>query len=196
MPLVCTIELSKVDGITITVDNADGKILQTIVMNGTSIVTTVKGNEKTSKITQLQDQVKIEVKDFIIEAETITCTSTGATAHKSEDTLSIESTKDMTVTSSAKLTATATADAKLTSSAKVDIEATADATFKGLNMTVEGTTATKLKGAQVEVAGTGKVDMKGPMIKVAADAKLDLEGAMLTLKGQMETFQGSMVKIG
>ncbi len=196
MPLVCTIELSKTDGITIKVENADDSITQTIVMNGTSIVTTVQGSEKTSKITQLQDQVKIEVKDFILAAETITCTSTGATSHKSEDTLAIESTADMTVTSGAKLTANVTGDAAVNGDAKIDIVAAGDATMKGANATVEGQTKATLKGAQVEVKGDSKVDATAPMIKLDASGKLDLKGAMVTVDGQMDMLKGSLVKIG
>lgn len=197
MPLVCRIKLSKTDGVTLEVENAEGKITQTILMDGTSIITTVKGEEDTSKITQIAGQIKIEAKAFVLEAETITCKSTKASSLKSEDTFTLESTKDMTITSQAKLKAEATQDISLKStSAKVDVEATQDATLKGLNVVVQGTAGATLKGAQTKVEGSATTDVKGPAVKVVADAKLDLEGALLELKGQMSTVGGSIIKIG
>ena len=199
MPLVCTIELSKTAGVTITVENADDKINQTVVMNGTSIVTTVKGNDATSKITQLQDQVKIEVKDFILEAETITCTSTKATSHKSEDVFAVESTKDMTLKSAAKLTEEAAEDVSIESTGgKVSLEASSDLTAKGgAKATLEaGTDATLKAGTKAAIKGGSGFEVKGPSGKVAADATLDVEGAVLNLKGDMESLKGSMIKIG
>ena len=59
--LVCTVELSKTDGVTITVKNEKGKITQTVVMDGTSIKTQVKGDKHTSLITQMQNSVVTKV---------------------------------------------------------------------------------------------------------------------------------------
>src|SRR5215203_2452067 len=103
MPLVCTVEMSKDSGISIKVENADGGITQTITMDGTTLTMTVAGEDETSTFTQKADSIAIKCKDFSIEASnTITCTSTKATTHKSDDTVTIQSAKDMTLTSSAK----------------------------------------------------------------------------------------------
>ncbi len=197
MPLVCTIELSKTAGATITVENADDGITQTIVMNGTSIVTTVKGEEETSVITQIQDQIKVVVKDFIIEAETITCTSTGITSHTSEDELKLTSTKDMTFTSSANYTNEVTDDVTINSGGKTDITATGDLTGKGANATIQASTDATLKGGgNATVQATSAATLKGSTADVKADIGATVKGATVTLDGSMDTIKGSLIKLG
>src|SRR5437773_9450972 len=111
--LVCTVELNVTGGITVTIDNPDGKIKQTMAFNGTTIVTTVADTgdtSKTSTITQKTDAVEIKCKNFKVEAETIDCKSTKTTKHTSEDTFDIKATKDCTVTGDAKIVLKATGD--------------------------------------------------------------------------------------
>jgi hypothetical protein len=47
--LVCSIELSKTAGMTLTVTNSKDKITQTVVINGTTLVMTVKGEQSTAE---------------------------------------------------------------------------------------------------------------------------------------------------
>ena len=77
--LVCRIELDKEEGLILTVENDDESIVQTIVMNGTSITSTVEGSKDSSSITQTQDSVFMKCSNFVLNAETITCKSTKAT---------------------------------------------------------------------------------------------------------------------
>lgn len=197
MPLVCTIELSKTEGATITVENADGKITQTIVMNGTSIVTTVKGEEETSVVTQTADQIKVTVKDFILEAETVTCTSTGLTSHTSEDEFKVTSTKDLTVTSQANYTHDVTDDATINAGGKATIEASGDFTAKGSNATVEASSNATLKaGSNASVEAGSDATVSGMNAELAADIGATVSGGTVTLDGDMDTVKGSMIKLG
>jgi hypothetical protein len=188
--LVCTVELSKETGISIKVENADGKITQTITMDGTTLTLTVAGEQETSTFTQKADSIAIKCKDFSIEASnTITCTSTKATKHQSDDTLTLQSAKDMTLTSSAKLVQSADSDVTL---AGANIKATAQsaASLKGLTAEVTGDTSLTLKG-------TTKVDMSGAQVAIKADAQLGAESSgMATLGGSLTTIKGTLINAG
>ncbi len=72
--LVCRIELNKTDGITITVEDADADITQTVVLDGSSITITSTGAE-TSTIVQKPDSIEMTCKTFKLDAATIQCTS-------------------------------------------------------------------------------------------------------------------------
>ena len=197
--LVCKIELDKVKGITVQVDNADDQITQTVVMDGTSITITVKGPQETSTFVQKQDSIVVTVKDLTFDTDTITMKSKGVSQWTSQDTLTVKSTKDMTFTSSAKLTQTATSDAKLASSANVAIEATSKLAMKG-NMGAEMVTSggeAKVDGVTLKLAGKTTAEMSGAMTKVTATGKLDLEASgMANLKGSITSVGGALVKLG
>jgi len=120
--LVCRVELDKQKGLILTVENKEGKITQTAVLDGESITLTSKGEKETSTITQKPDSITIKCKDFTLESETITCKSTKDTLHKSEQKFDLQSTKDMTLKSSAKYTADATGDVSV-SGKKVAVSA-------------------------------------------------------------------------
>lgn len=216
--LICSIELSKTAGMTLSVKQSDDSLTQTVVINGTTIVVTIKnkaankkttitqtlesfefkvqGESDTSTITQKADLVKIECKNFVVESETITVHSKKNTSFQADKKYSVTSTEDMEFTASGKLTAKSTKDMALTSSAKLDAKATADATIKGNNATLEGQMKTTVKG------GTG-LDLKAAQITGTADAKLEMAGPMTnigknmtTISGQMVKIEGTLVKIG
>lgn len=193
--LVCRIELSKTKGIIVTVDNEDGKITQTLVMDGTSITTTCKGQEDTSTITQKSDSIAVKCKTFTLEAETITCHSTKDTSHKSDQKYDIESTQDMTLKSGADIKATASSTAKV-SAPTVTLAADNKASLSGNTTSVSGTQKAEVSGMQLSLSGTTKAEMSGLSVKVAADAALNLEGNLTTLKGSITNVQGSLVKLG
>src|SRR3569832_1658239 len=111
--LVCTITLDKEKGACVEILNEEGKITQTIEMDGTTLTITVKGEQETSTIIQKDASIAIKCKTFTLDAETITCTSTKASLHESKDTFTIKSTKDMTLESQAKLVESAVNDASL-----------------------------------------------------------------------------------
>src|SRR5512140_2745539 len=129
--LVCTIELDKVKGVTVKVEDPDGQITQTITMDSKSITTEMKNSSATSTIVQKAESVTVTCQDFKVDADTITLLSKKDSKWTSQQKLTVESTQDMTFTSSAKLTQSATQDAKLSSSAKVTVEATSDLALQG-----------------------------------------------------------------
>ncbi|MBU2451942.1 MAG: hypothetical protein KJ668_01355, partial [Proteobacteria bacterium] len=93
--LVCRVELHKKNGIIITVENKDADIIQTMVLDGNSITTTNAGADETSVITQTSDSITIQCKDFLLDAETITCQSSGDTVHKSDNNFKAKSSAAM-----------------------------------------------------------------------------------------------------
>jgi hypothetical protein len=195
--LVCRIELDKDKGITLTVENKDGQITQTAVMNGESITFTSKGEQETSTITQKPDSVVIKCKDFTLETETITCKSTKDTLHQSDQKFDIKSTQDMTLTSKAKLTEKAASDANL-SGMKVTVSAKDKAEISGLNTAVKATTKMEMEGLTLAIKGTGQAEMEGgASLKVSSKGMLNLESTgVTTLKGSMTNIQGTLVKLG
>lgn len=193
--LMCRVELNKADGITITVQNDEGKITQTVVMDGTTMILTCKGESDTSTITQVCDGVTVKCKNFTVDSETIL----------------LKSTKDTTAEVGGKTAVTSTGDISMSSDAKVATKATGDWTAEGMNLTAEGKTKATLKGTETTVQGTSKatltaaqaavngdakLDVSSAMIKVASSAMLTLEGQMTSLKGQMTTVSGQMVTLG
>ncbi len=160
--LVCRVELDKTKGIVLTVENNEGNITQTIVMDGTSITTTVKGQNDTSTITQKGDSIQIDCKSFTVNAETITCKSTGATSH--------ESGQDFTIKSSQKLNASATSDAKISA----------------MNTAIESTSESKISGMTVKISGSASAELKGPSLTVEATGMMDLKSSgIVNLKGSI-----------
>jgi predicted secreted protein len=195
--LVCRIELNKTDkkGITITVENADGKITQTMQMDGTSIITKVKGDKETSTITQKQDSIVIKCKDFKLDAETITCISSKATKHTSKDIYSVTSTKDLSLTSKAKIAGKATQDVTI-DGMNVVIKAKTDAKIDATNFKANAKMKADIAGTQVKVAGTAQVEVSGPQAKFAGNVMTEVGGGATTMiKGGMIQVQG-MVKAG
>ena len=197
--LVCKVELDKQKGITVTVDNEDGKITQTVTMDGTTLTIKVKGEQDTSTWTQKADSIAIKCKTFTLDAETITCTSDKATKHESKDIFSVKSAKDMTLKTDAKLTAEATQDMSH-AGMNVKIEAKQAVSIKGptgVKIEAPGGEA-KMEGLTLALKGNTGAKLEGLKVDVKADTMLNAEGgAMATLKGGgMTNVTGSLVKIG
>ena len=136
--LVCRVELDKTKGLILTVENGQDKITQTIVMDGTSITTTVKGQSETSKITQKDSSIQIDCKSFTLNADTIQCKSKGATSHESGQNLEIKSSKN------------------------INVSATGDTKMKAMNTDLESTSESKISGMTVKISGKASAEVKGP----------------------------------
>lgn len=160
--LVCRVELDKKKGIVLTVENAEGKITQTVVMDGTKITTSVKGSSETSTIIQKEDSIHIDCKAFTLNAETIKCISTKETLHKSGQDFEIKSTNN------------------------VNVSATNAAKYTAMNTTMESTSESKVSGITLKLSGTASAELKGPSITVEATGILDLKSSgIVNLKGTM-----------
>lgn len=196
--LVCKVELDKQKGITVTVENADGKITQTVTMDGTTLTIKVQGESDTSTITQKADSIAIKCKTFTLDAETITCKSEKATLHQSSDTFDIKSTKDLTIQSQAKIVEKATQDMAL-SGMNVEVKASQALTAKGpTGVTIQAAGGeAKVQGLSLALKGDTGAKLEGLKVDVKADTMLNAEGgAMATLKGQLTNVSGSLVKLG
>jgi hypothetical protein len=163
--LVCRIELDKKKGMVLSVENSDGKILQTIVMDGTQIASTVKGSDRTSTIIQKEDGIHIECQTFSLAAETIKCVSRQETIHESGQGFTIRSQADF------------------------NVFAQGQAIYKAMNSSLESSAETEVKGLRLKFSGDSSAEMKGPRITVEATGMMELKSGGLT------TLQGSMVNI-
>ena len=215
--LICTIELNKTTGTTVTVKDEDGKITQTVIMDGksitlkvlkeddkkfssimmdhTQIVATVKGDE-TSTVTQVHDTITTKVKNFILDAETIKVTSSKTSAWTAEDTMTVKVTKALSVSTSDALTVKSTKDTSVTSSAKMTLKSTDDLSASGKNVKLtadmafnaKGGTKAEVAAAQISIKGDAKVEVAAPVTEVGDTS--------VTIKGAMVKVQGSIVQIG
>jgi hypothetical protein len=189
--LVCTVELDKVAGITVTVQNDDDSITQTVAMNGTSITLTVKGSDATSTITQTSTTVSVACNVFeVTAAETITMKSTKASTYQSDDTMTVKSAKDMTITSDKDISESGT-NVSVTGNTKIALSG-------GGQSTVDLTSsAAKIASLEVDASGTSKVSVSGAQVEIKADATLNAESTgTATLKGSLTNVQGQLVNLG
>ena len=167
--LVCRIELDKEKGVLLTVENGDDQITQTIVMDGTSITTTVKGSKEPSTITQKQDSIAMVCKTFTLDADTITCRSKEKTLHESGQ------------------------DFDITSGKNLNVSAKSSAEYKAKDTTIESTSKTEIKGGTLVLSGTASAELKGASIKLDAQGLLDLvAGGAATLKGAVVNIKGKL----
>jgi phage gp45-like len=155
--LVCRVELDKTKGIVLTVENGQDAITQTIVMDGTSITTTV---------IQKDGSIHIDCKTFTLNAETITCKSTNKTHHESGQDFEIKSTSNVNVA--------ATGDAKYTA-LNTTMESTSETKVSGITLKLSGTASAELKGPSITLDATGIMDLKSSGI-------VNLKGTVVNIK--------------
>lgn len=181
--LVCTLEMSKERGVTITVVNADDGITQTVTLDGTSLTLKVVGKSDQSSLTQTAEAIRIACKDF----EVVASNSIVGTA---ANTIDLESTKgDTTMTSGANWVQSAIDDSKI-SATNVKVEASSAATIGGATA---GLSATQ----SLSLTGTAEATMSGGSVTVSADGTMSLKSTgTATLEGSMTTIKGSLIKAG
>jgi hypothetical protein len=139
--LVCRIELNKQSGITVTVENADGQITQTIHLDGNAITTTCKGTMDstvitqrpntiiteckgaiaTSTITQVADAITIKCNNFTVDAQEILCKSLFNTKHQSMQKFEANSLLDMQLQSATQLKLIAGVQAQMQAGVTADV---------------------------------------------------------------------------
>ncbi len=187
--LVCRVELHKKNGIIVTVENNDDNIIQTMVFDGKTITTTNAGADETSTITQTPDSITIKCKDFLLDADTITCKSKGTSVHESKDTFKITSSKDMTFDSGANLKVNAKSDMKL-SAQSIDASASpSDVKISGTNVKVTAKMNAGIDSKNLDMNGSIGAKMNGGLVDVTGQ-KTNISGSALT------TIAGGIIKIG
>lgn len=186
--LVCRVELHKKKGIIITVENSDDEILQTMVLDGTSITTTCEGDE-TSTITQTPDSITIQCKDFLLEADTITCQSSSDTVHKSDGKFEASSAAAMELSAGAALKASAKAAMNLSGNKIQAAASPGDVTISGTNVNTSAKVKAAVDSKTLELKGSISAKMEGGLV--------DVKGTKTTLEGSaLATIAGALIKIG
>lgn len=215
---VCTFELNKTGGITVKLVNKNKQITQTVTLDGTaltlkydnaqtqksstvtqkeeSVVTEVKDQTNTSTLTQKADSLKVVCKTFEVDAETLTLKSSKDTSHQATGKYTVTAQDDLSVTGSKNGTVKTTQN--------LNLEATQNLTAKATqNLNLEGLEASLKAQTKASVNGQTQVEIKGLQIGASAQAALTLEGeitsvgkSLTTVKGQMVSVQGTLVKLG
>jgi|APCry1669190288_1035285.scaffolds.fasta_scaffold03000_4 hypothetical protein len=195
MSLECQIELDKKGGIKITVIDADGNKSQTIEMDGSQLVLTVKDQSNTSTITQKPDQITIKCDKFMIDAKEITTKSSEATKMTADGTMDLTSTQNMTLKSSQDAEVSATANLNLKGQI-VKAAGQAQAELSAPQVSVKADAAVSVEGATASVQGKTTCDVKGLMVSLKGDTVTQVEGLMTTVKGQLTNVNGTLVNLG
>ena len=216
--LSCVVELSKTAGITVKVHDDAGKIQQSLVMNGLTIVTTIegkthksiitqkeksltfqinKGSKVLSKVHQEEEDITIDCTKFKLNAETIALNSKKDTTIIAKGKLSETSTKDMTFTSKAKGTMTSTKAMLVKSkSNKITVQGSTNALVKGNNAKLQGTMNAVVKGGTSAKMEAASVTVKGSATAKVSSPATTVGDAMTTIKGAVVKVQGALVKLG
>ena len=190
------VTMDKVTGTTVTVEYPEKKTTQTILMDGTQLMLKVQGEKDTSTYTQVADTITIEAKNINLKAETYKVTSSKTSSWQADDTLTMGSKKDMSISTDENLTVKAAKDGKLDAK-DVTITAQSGAAFKGTDTKVDGTSSLSASGATMTLEGKTTGTMKGATLEVNASASLTCKSsAIATFKGQMTNIEGSLIKIG
>lgn len=214
----CKIELSKTDGITISIRDlsqpdqvyklvkmtGDSLVIQTSKLGSTatitqtesSVVTEVKNAQASTKIEQGPEEVKVTCKKWTVNAETISMTSSQDTSVTASGACSLTSTKDFkvntqagcTVTSTGAMTLDATGASTIKSAAKLDVQAPNIALTADASFKATSSGALNLEGGAVSVKGSMRAELDSPSTTVGS--------AMTTVSGQIVSISGSLVKLG
>ena len=145
--LVCTIELDKNAGLTVTIANADASTTQTIRLNGVTLELKVAGPGGTSTFTQSAEKIAIVCKQFEVKAEeTIALHSVGASSWQSDRSIALSGTEKIGLSTPGSLTLEGQQMANL-SSAQTTVKA--DAVLK-----LESSALASLKAQMTQVQGS------------------------------------------
>jgi hypothetical protein len=216
MTLNCYIDLDKESGLTLTVKDLLGTVTQTVEMNGTKIIITVKGLTSTSTITQSEDTLELKLagpaqnstvtqkadsvvvkcSNFEVDADAITLKSMADTSVSATQNLKLSSTQNMELSSTQKLTASSVQDMSLSATQGLSMSATGDAQLTGQNVSVSGLVKASLAG-NTEVAISGlKVAVKGDTQVDVTAPITNLGETMTSVKGQLVKIEGALIKLG
>ena len=125
--LLCRVELNKNSGITITVDNSNGEICHTMIINDNAITLRSESANNTSVITQTPEKIAINCKAFELKADTIVCDS--------ETTTQLSAGEDF----------------KVTSNSNINLTANQSADIKGSNINLTGSAEIKAQAAIINL---------------------------------------------
>ncbi len=140
--LICTVELDKVAGLTVTIENASASTTQTIKIDGLTIELKVKGPGGASTFTQSADKIAIVCKQFEVTAEqTIALKSTGASTWHSDQSIALDAPQQVSASTVGTLSLQGT-QTTVKADAALQLESAAAATLKGQLIGVQGNLVT------------------------------------------------------
>ncbi|MCG8471652.1 MAG: hypothetical protein MI742_07325 [Desulfobacterales bacterium] len=168
--LKCRLELSKKGGLTITAEDPDEKLIQSIVMDGKSITLKVKG-KKTSTVIMTHDKIEVSCKSLDVKAETITFASEKESVFESKESFEI---KGKTFA----------------------LEAQKDAEVSAENATIKSSSATDISGQSLALEGKESAEVKAATVSLDAQGSLDLKASGVANLEGSNTNIGGTVKLG
>ncbi len=140
--LICTVELDKTLGLTVTIENASASTTQTVKVNGLTIELKVQGPDATSTFTQSADKIALVCKQFEVTAEqTIALKSVGASTWHSDQSIALDAPQKVAVSTVGTLTLEGT-QTTVKAKAALELESSAAATLKGQLIGVQGNLVT------------------------------------------------------
>jgi hypothetical protein len=206
----CKIELSKTNGITISIRDlsqpeqvykqvkleGDSLIIKTNKVDSSCTITQTENAQGSTKIEQGPEEVKVTCKVFTVDATTINLTSKEDTTCKSTGAWSLTSTKDLKLESQAKcdvksaqaMTLKAVGAATLESDAKLQLKGSMLEAISSASMKLDSQASLEVKGTAVSVKGSMRAELDSPSTTVGS--------TMTTVQGQIVSISGSMIKLG
>jgi hypothetical protein len=140
--LICTVELDKVAGLTVTIENAAASTTQTIKLDGLTIELKVAGAGATSTFTQSAEKISMVCKQFEVDAEqTIALKSMGASTWHSDQSIALDAPQKVSASTVGTLSLEGT-QTTVKADAALQLESSAAATLKGQLISVQGSLVT------------------------------------------------------
>ncbi len=188
--LACKIELSKKEGIILTVEDKDNDTIQIIELNGSFIKTTMKKSENTSIILQDSEHITIKCKNFTVDADTITCKSKKDTQIDVNGNLDIKSDKNIDIKASKNINNKANSDFHIKAK-NTNIKAKQNIKLSGSSINVSANKDIKIEGLQLQLTGKGRAKLEGALLDVKANGILTLQSEGISeIKGSVINIQG------
>jgi len=194
--LACRIELSKEGGVTITVRDTQGEMVQTARLDGKSITLSCRDSEDESSIVQKPDSITVKCKHFEVDADSVELKSREDTTCECGGQLVAKAKSDLELSSEAGISARARSDLTLFGR-NVKSAASEQATFSGATTKLEGSQELSAEGTKLALHADLEAELVASVgVKVSSDGTLDLKGTIATLNGQLTHVKGGLIKLG
>ena len=216
MPLICSIELDREEGVTVKVIDDKGAVSQMVHLDGTTITLEVTSKSAKSRFEQRDEQMKAQVekgqnkssslqtselielkcKSFKIEADSFEVTTENQAQINAGGDLNLETAGKLNAKSKGKTSieasgdfgATAGTGLTLKGGSKATLEAPQLTTKGSMQMVVDGGTTLQIKGTKVDLKGAAQLTAGAPITNIGEN--------MTSVRGQLVKLEGTLVKIG
>ncbi|MEN9578061.1 MAG: hypothetical protein RJA70_1070 [Pseudomonadota bacterium] len=184
------------EGETLTIKTVNAQSSSTITQTDEKITSEVKTSNGKTTIEQGPEEIKVTCKLFTVVAETVSVKSSKDSKHEATGTFTVESTKDLSLDSKAKF--------DIKSTGAMTLDATAAATFKSAaSMSSQAPKIEITADASIDAKSSGALNLKGSAVSIKGDMRAELDSpsttvgsTMTTVKGQVVSVTGAMIKLG